>query len=146
MHPTRIFKHPDELLQAWEGYLTWLESEARKWPKVQYVGKDGAQVVDYPKMPYTFEGFKRYCYLKHGCVEQYFTNQDGLYSEFMGICSRIKDWIREDQITGGLLGNYNASITQRLNGLTDKTESRLSIEQPIFKGINLDVADENSAG
>lgn len=39
MHPTRIFKHPDELLDAWSGYVKWLETEAKKWPKVQYVGR-----------------------------------------------------------------------------------------------------------
>jgi hypothetical protein len=35
---------------------------------------------------------------------------------------RILDEIRNDQIEGGSVGQYNASITQRLNGLTDKQE------------------------
>lgn len=141
MHPTRIFKAPDELAKAWEGYLKWLESESRKWPKVQYVGKEGQQVVDYPKMPYTFEGFKRYCYLEYGCVEQYFVNKDGLYDEFVSICSRIKEWIREDQITGGLLGNYNASITQRLNGLKELTDATTKAEVRI---LNIDPLDDSA--
>ena len=145
MHPTRIFKHPDELLEAFRGYVENLKLEAHSWPKVQYVGKDGAQVIDYPKMPFTFEGFKRYCYFEHGCVEQYFLNKDGLYNDFVGICSRIKEWIREDQITGGLLGQYNPSITQRLNGLTEKTQTEISIEQSPFKSLLLDVPTDNSA-
>jgi hypothetical protein len=33
---------------------------------------------------------------------------------------------------------YNPSITQRLNGLTEKVE-QTNVEKPIFGGINLDV-------
>lgn len=144
MHPTRIFKHPDELLDAWSGYVKWLETEAKKWPKVQYVGKDGEQVIDYPKMPYTLEGFKRYCYLEHGDVSEYFLNREGYYNDFTTICSRIREWIREDQIVGGLLGSYNPSITQRLNGLTEKTHTEVSIEQSPFKSLMLDVPTNDS--
>jgi len=144
MHPTRIFKHPDELLEAFRGYVDNLKLEAHSWPKIQYVGKDGSQVVDYPKMPYTFEGFKRYCYFNHGDVTEYFLNREGYYNDFTIICSRIKEWIREDQITGGLLGNYNPSITQRLNGLSEKTEVNATIEQSPFKSLVLDVPTDNS--
>lgn len=130
MHPTRIFKHPDELKKAFEGYKAHLEIEAEKWLKVQYVGKEGDRKTDKYKLPMTFEGFKVYCYEEYGKIEQYFVNQDGLYNEFMSICSHIKEQIRTDQITGGLLGLYNPSITQRLNGLTEKSEveNKVTIE------------------
>lgn len=131
MHPTRIFKHPDELKKAFEGYKAHLEIEAEKWLKVQYVGKDGDRKTDKYKLPMTFEGFKVYCYEEYGKIEQYFVNQDGLYKEFMSICLHIKEQIRTDQITGGLLGIYNPSITQRLNGLTEKSEVVVK-EQPLF--------------
>jgi hypothetical protein len=32
--------------------------------------------------------------------------------------------IRNDQIDGGMVGQYNSSITQRLNGLVEKTENK----------------------
>jgi hypothetical protein len=38
-----------------------------------------------------------------------------------------------------MVGQYNASITQRLNGLTEKVESTIVTEQPLFP----DVKDEN---
>lgn len=122
-HPTRIFKTPEELLQAWEDYKQSLEEDAKKWKKVQYVGRDGDRVTDYPKIPLTLEGFKVYCYDHHGCVSQYFKNQDNNYTDFLPICSRIKNEIRADQIAGGLLGFYNPSITQRLNGLKEQTDN-----------------------
>lgn len=127
MHPTRIFKTPDELYAAFEAYKKDLDEKAKEWLKVQYVGKDGERVTDKYKLPYTFEGFKVYCYNEYGKIEQYFVNKDGLYDDFGSICSHIKEEIRNNQILGGLIGIYNPSITQRLNGLTDKTSSEHNI-------------------
>jgi hypothetical protein len=132
MHPTRIFKTPDELLQAWEGYKSWLAgTEAAQWLKIQYVGKEGHRVTDPIKLPYTLEGFKRYCRLHHGDISEYFLNREGYYDDFTTICSQVREEIRENQITGGMIGHFNPSITQRLNGLTDKSEVT-HIEQPLF--------------
>jgi len=124
MHPTRIFKSPSELKDAWEGYKKNLQVRAMEWPKVQYVGKDGNRVEDYPKLPLTMEGFSVYCYDHDiGTIRHYFSNTEGRYDEFCHICTRITEEIRQDQITGGLLGVYNASITQRLNNLAEKTQT-----------------------
>jgi hypothetical protein len=134
MHPTRIFKTPEELEQAFEQYKESLKEEAKQWLKVQYVGKDGERVADPQKVPYTLEGFKRFCRKNYGDVEQYFWNKDSYYNDFVGICSYIKNEIRENQITGGLLGFYNPSITQRLNNLTDKVETTI-VEQQLFPDV-----------
>ena len=126
MHPTRIFKKPEDLEKAWKAYKEDLKDKAKVWVKVQYVGKDGDKKQDSPKLPLTIEGFKRFCWDENiGTVEQYFTNQDGDYEDFLGICSRIKNEIREDQITGGILSFYNPSITQRLNNLVEKSEVKI---------------------
>ena len=126
MHPTRIFKKPEEIQKAFLEYKDYLKGESNKWLKVQYVGKDGARKTDAQKVPLTLEGFERFCYDNYGCVEQYFKNKDNYYTEFVPICSRIKREIREDQITGGLLGFYNPSITQRLNNLKETTSTEIS--------------------
>jgi DNA polymerase II small subunit/DNA polymerase delta subunit B len=84
------------------------------------------------------EGFEVFCWDEVGQVEQYFKNIDKRYEEFIPICSRIRKEIREDQITGGMVGQYNPSITQRLNNLKEQVE-QINIEQPLFK---LD-ADDN---
>lgn len=124
MHPTRIFETPEQLLTAFNLYKEDLAKQSNEWLKVQYVGKDGERVADPQKVPMTYEGFKRFCRVNYGEVKQYFEDKDGYYKEFVDICSHIKDEIRENQIIGGLLGFYNPSITQRLNGLTDKSESK----------------------
>ena len=130
IHPTRIFKTPEDLEEAFNEYKADLKEQAKEWLRIQYVGKDADRKSDPQKVPMTFEGFKRFSRKKYGEVEQYFTNQDDYYSDFIGICRAIKEEIRENQIIGGLLGFYNPSITQRLNGLTDKKELD-------HKGLNL---------
>lgn len=123
-HPTRLFNKPNDLKKVWDKFKLDLKAQESEWQRSQYVGREGNRVTDNFKVPMTFEGFKRYCRNEKGEVEQYFTNQDEYYNDFIGICRAIKDEIRENQIIGGLLNFYNASITQRLNNLTDKTETK----------------------
>jgi hypothetical protein len=125
-HPTRIFHKPEEIEKAFNDYKENLKEEGKQWLKIQYVGKDGERKADAQKVPLTMEGFERFCYDRYGVVEQYFKNKDGYYDLFVPICSRVKKEIRENQITGGLLGFYNPSITQRLNSLVDKTATEVS--------------------
>jgi len=145
MHPTRIFKTPDELEHAWKLYKEDLLIQATDWLKIQYVGKEGQRMTDAMKLPYTMDGFEVFCYNNYGCVEQYFKNKDGYYTEFVPICSHIKKEIRSNQITGGLLGVYNPSITQRLNSLQDTTKTELtgdiSVQNP--SSINVRIIRNN---
>ena len=122
IHPSRIFKTPEELEEAFNKYKEHVIIESNKWLKVMYVGKEAHRVEEPQKVPLTQEGFERFCYNNYGSVSHYFDNHKGYYDDFGAICTRIKREIREDQITGGLLGFYNPSITQRLNNLTDKKE------------------------
>ena len=132
IHPTRIFKTPDDLLDVWHAYKNELKDRSKNWPKVQYVGRDGERREDYPVLPLTLEGLYRYCWETGiGTIEQYFTNKEGYYDDFVSICSRVKLEIREQQITGGMIGAYNPSITQRLNSLVEKSETVVK-EQPFF--------------
>lgn len=128
MHPTRVFKDPEALQKAFNKYKQDLVRQSQEWLRVQYVGKDGTRVQEPQKVPMTMEGFKRFCRENYGEVGQYFANQSGCYQDFVKICESIKEEIRENQIIGGLLNFYNPSITQRLNGLIDKSENTFKIE------------------
>jgi len=133
IHPTRIFRTPEALQEVWDKYKLDLIEKAKQWPKVQYVGKDGDRRIDYPILPLTLEGLKRYCHDEGiGEIGQYFDNKDQLYEDFVVICSRIRNEIREQQIMGGMVGAFNPSITQRLNGLVDKKETEVKGEPRIF--------------
>jgi hypothetical protein len=122
----RIFQNELELSKAFEEYKESLAIEAEKWLRVQYVGKDGQRMTDAQKVPMTMEGFYIFCRKNYGDVKAYFENREDAYNDFSVICSHIKDEIRNDQITGGLLGFYNPSITQRLNNLKEATTTELT--------------------
>ena len=143
MHPTRIFKSPDELELAWKLYKEDLIKQGEEWLKVQYVGKDGSRMTDAMKLPYTMEGFEVFCYNNYGCVEQYFKNQDDYYKEFIPICSHIKKEIRSNQITGGLLGVYNPSITQRLNNIKENVDITTDGKQLQNNTIQVEIIKPN---
>lgn len=89
-----------------------------------WVGKDADQVYREKEKPLTMVGFQNYLDDQNIItdVTDYFENKDNRYADFVRICSRIKRNIQEDQISGGMVGIYNPSITQRLNGLTDNVD------------------------
>jgi len=76
------------------------------------------------EVPLTMVGFE--CYVADSGfntdLSHYFANYEDRYTEYLAICSRIKKSIRQDQIEGGMTGQYNASITQRLNNLTERVD------------------------
>jgi hypothetical protein len=127
MARNKLIESPEILLDYFKSY----KEETKKFPiKVQdYVGKDGIEVKRERERPLTMEGFESWCF-DNGIINDlwdYFSNKNQKYSEFSTICMHIRKVIRQDQIEGGMVGIYNPSITQRLNGLTEKTESKVEI-------------------
>ena len=119
----------------WEYFLQY-KSFVKSNPIIvkDWVGKDAVDVYREKEKPLTIDGFECWCYdqgiISH--LSDYFANSDNKYSEYSTICSRIRKAVRTDQIEGGMAGIYNPSITQRLNSLTEKTESTIITEQPLF--------------
>lgn len=119
------------LWQHFTNYKTWVEQNPIL---VQdYVGKDGDEVERKRQRPLTMEGFEMWCF-NNGIINDigdYFSNKDNRYESFAAICRAIKREIRNDQITGGLAGIYNPSITQRLNGLADNQKQTVDLTAQI---------------
>ena len=129
MSKHKYIETPEVMAQLFEDYKNECKTNPRK--KHVFVGKDGTSDYELLERPLTIEGFRVYCYDKIGCVKQYFENPDKRYNEYITICSHIREVIRRDQIEGGMVGQYNPSITQRLNGLKESIE-QTNIEQPLF--------------
>ena len=128
----RIFATSEDLWSAFVEYAEEVKANPRL--KTVFVGKDGEQKLEPLQRPLTMEGFQLFLWDKgvRSGADEYFTNKDGKYDLFSEVCSRIKKSIRKDQIEGGMVGQYNPSITQRLNGLVEKQETSITIEQPLF--------------
>ena len=118
-------KYIEDEAAMWLLFQGYLKAITENPIKVQdYVGKDGDMVYRDKQRPLTMEGFRAYGYDNEVTIKNYFDNQNGAYSSYHTICSRIKEIIRANQIEGGMVGIFNPSITQRLNGLTEKTENK----------------------
>lgn len=129
----RIFETEDNMMEMFVKYRK--HTKSNHILVQDYVGKDGVMIYREKERCLTMEGFENFCQDQMGMglnLSDYFANRDDRYSKFTSVCSRIRREIRDDQIQGGMAGIYNASITQRLNGLTDKQETRVIQEQPLF--------------
>lgn len=86
------------------------------------------------RRPLTMEGFENFLDGMDiiGNLTHYFSNLNNSYTDYLAVCQRIRKTIRQDQIEGGMAGIYNPSITQRLNGLVEKTSVEVKAEQPLF--------------
>lgn len=128
----KYIETPEKMWELFEQYKQYTKS--RPILVQDFVGKDGDEVNRKKERPLTIDGFECWCYdndiISH--LSDYFANSDNKYAEYSTICSRIRKAVRTDQIEGGMSGIYNPSITQRLNGLTDKSEMIVK-EQPLFK-------------
>jgi hypothetical protein len=128
MAKKKYIETPEKLYELFEAYKA-----QRKPREIQKATATGVK-SEWHTPPLTMEGFEVYCFNSGITVEHYFRNTDGSYDEYCGICQHIKREIRQDQIEGGMVGQYNPSITQRLNGLTEKqdvTTNGNDINQPI---------------
>ena len=128
----KYIETPERMWELFAAYVQEVKSNPRK--KVVFVGKDGVQKDEPLERPLTMEGFELYVADLQVITDlsDYFENKQARYEAYIPICNRIRKAIRRDQIEGGMVGQYNASITQRLNGLADKTQAEVKIEQPLF--------------
>jgi hypothetical protein len=138
---TKKIKTPDIMWQLFEEYTASIKKnpfyivEQRKGNII--MPKDSKKklpsaIIKLPAMrPLTMEGFQNHLDALGviSDVTDYFENKDDRYTNYIRICQRIKRTIRQDQIEGGMAGLYNPSITQRLNGLVDKVQQDVKVEQ-----------------
>ena len=111
--------------KMWEYFESYKAAvKAEPFIVKDWVGKDGFKVDREKEKPLTMEGFQNYLDDQDIItdVTDYFENKDNRYADYVRICSRIRRKIKQDQIEGGMAGIYNPSITQRLNGLTEKIQ------------------------
>jgi hypothetical protein len=120
MRPKHI-PTPEDMWDLFEAYKRWCKEN----PRYSYSlsTKTGEATAVPLERPLTQVGFRTFAAEKGQSVQDYFANYEGRYSAFTTICSRIEEAIRMDQIEGGMVGQYNASITQRLNNLTERVDT-----------------------
>lgn len=115
-------KTPNQLWDLFVSYRTL----TKKTPRTRYQmnQRTGRMIKEKLEKPLTKEGFYNYVADQGimSTLRDYFSNKDDGYTDFLPICARIREEIRQDQIEGGMVGQFNPSLTARINGLADKTE------------------------
>ena len=129
----KYIETPEVLWELFQEYRK--DAKSKPFVVTDWVGGIGMQVERKKERPLTMEGFSIFCWDKISQIKDYFANTGGNYTEYLPICALIKECIREDQIGGGMAGIYNPSITQRLNGLVEKTQTDVKVEQGLFPDV-----------
>lgn len=139
--------YEDNVEELWSDFVEYAEHvKANPRIKIEYVGRNGDRVETPLEVPLTNEGFENFVYNKRGfSIHDYLYSSNERYEPFSTVRSRVKKSIRQDQIEGGMVGQYNSSITQRLNGLTEKSQVNVSAEVSPFNPLDLDVPDNNGS-
>lgn len=114
----RNINSPEELYNLFEEYSKDCKSRIRRIPKATVKGV----VYEDHIPPLTIDGFKTYCNKNKCDINNYWNNVRDSYSEFATIVTRIKEEIRNDQIEGAIVGQYNNNIVARLNGLKENSD------------------------
>lgn len=123
-----IFTDPEILRKSIQEYFE-ITNERTDWYGQNWVGKDGDEVIVKKKVPFSLKGL----YVFLGVSSHYFSefkkSQTFLANpEFLEVYTWAEDVIQTQQVDGGMLGYYNASLTARLNGLTEKQDVNLNGE------------------
>ena len=111
------FKTAKELAKAFEDYKDFVDTNPYEIVTI-YKGEECVRMVQHP---YTLCGFM--VFVDSGREWKDFARYTRERNEeFCALITRIETEVREHQVGGGMTGQYNANLTARLNGLTDKKD------------------------
>lgn len=111
------FKTAKELAQAFEDYKAFVDAN----PFEIVTEFKGERSVRHVPHPYTLCGFMVFIdSMSEWCDWKRRVKERG--EDFVGVLTRIETEVRDQQVNGGMAGVYNANLTARLNGLTDKKD------------------------
>ena len=118
---------PEALLQRANEYFEWVEQNPFKEEVIFHA--QGLITKDYvtKKRPLTLEGFCIYANIVKNTFYSYEKNKD-----FVNITSYIRETIENQQLELASAGFLNANIIARKLGLSDKSEVKVTQEQPLF--------------
>lgn len=117
----KYIETPERFEEIWEIY----KKKVKDNPRYSYsVSNKTGEIVAIPlELPISVDGFEVWAKKEYGDIHNYFDNNGDRYSDYKAICSHIRKECRVDQIEGGMVGQYNPSITQRLNNLTERVDT-----------------------
>ena len=115
-HGTKYIETPEKMWELFEEYQK--DTKGHPIRKMVFVGKDGVKDYEERERPLTMEGFENFVSKRIGLLslDQYFTNQNEIYGDYVDICRAIKREIKQEHIRGKLqLMNQGQKFTNKWN-------------------------------
>lgn len=126
-----LFTEPQKL---WEAAVEYFEhTDARKWVKKDWVGKDAMEVDRETDTPYTITGLCIYLGCQVNWWRSFKTTAVFEEKDFGAVYHRIDQIIYNQKFEGAAVGAYNANIIARDLGLRDG----MNLATPPGETINL---------
>lgn len=122
----KLFSTPEILWEECQAYFE--ATDARKWWKTEFNGKDAIECHVPTETPYTKSGLFVYLDIDITTWGLYRERQD-----FINIITRVEQIIYTQKIEGASTGAFNANIVARELGLADKKEIEKSVTKLDFK-------------
>lgn len=127
----RVFETEEDFQIAAMEYFKW--NEENPYLREKSFASEGKILVHEEKVmrPLTIEGFCIYCGIARSTFYEYCEKP-----QFSDITTRVRDLIENYQFSGAASGFFNANIIARKLGLSEKSETRIIEDQPIFPEDN----------
>lgn len=138
----KLFSTPEMLWEAATEYFQWCDDNPFKEAKLfSYQGALIEGAVNKLRA-YTLNGLCLYL----DCTEDYFRNfksQERKDKEgFITVITRIEKTIYNQKFTGAAADLLNPNIIARDLGLSDRSESKITVDQPLFPDVHKDNSDK----
>jgi hypothetical protein len=131
----RAFQSPAHF---WEVAVNYFKAtDGAPWLKKDYKGKDALEVDIPTQSPYLWSGFDDFCLESSICssAKDYRTAmrnpdyQGGTYADFSEVVHAVDEIMKRQKISGAIVGQFNANIVARLEGLAEKTENEVTVKE-----------------
>ena len=126
------FKTPEELLEKAEGYFHYCDTHPievwqRKAAAANQSAKNGSGVKSdegtmYIRRPYTLDGLGLFVGVVWKDFRAYHASD-----EFSEVIRTLEARVRDQQVSGAVVGMYNANLVARLNGISESVQVGPSI-------------------
>ena len=126
------FKTPEELKEKAEGYFQYCDTHPievwqRKAAAANQSAKNGSGVKSdegtmYIRRPYTLDGLGLFVGVVWKDFRSYHAND-----EFSEVIRTLEARVRDQQVSGAVVGMYNANLVARLNGISESVQVETSI-------------------
>lgn len=123
----KLFANPELLWEAALEYFQWCDDNPIL--SHDFIGKEGRSDYREKQRPYTIAGF---CVYIDASREWWNRFKDSATPDFLQVLTRIEEIMYQNKFEGATVGIFNANIIARDLGLSEKTESKIQVEQPLF--------------